>query len=92
MQEVPGHDGIGRVRLGIEHRAPRGHRISFVRPQPGEPEMKLHDCDARVELRELLEPVERAVGPRGERGADLRLQRVVPSRTDAAAAAVSPLA
>ena len=78
MQEVPGHDRIGRVRLRIEHRTPRGHRISFVRPQPREPEVKLHDCDARVELRELLEPVERPVGPRGERGADLRLQGVVP--------------
>ncbi len=80
MQEVPGHDGIGRVRLGIEHRAPRGHRISFVRPQAREPEVKLHDCDARVELRELLEPVERPVGPRGEGGADLRLQGVVPCK------------
>ena len=47
--------------------APRRDRIALVRPQPREPEVELHDRDLRVELRELLEPVERAVGPRGER-------------------------
>jgi len=80
MQEISGYDRIGRVRLGIEHRTPRGHWISFVRPQAREPEVKLHDCDAWVELRELLEPVERPVGPRGKRSADLRLQGVVPRK------------
>ena len=80
MQEVSGHDRIRRVRLRIEHGAPCRHRISFVRPQPGEPEVKLHDGDARVELRELLEPVERPVGPGGEGGADLRLQGIVPRK------------
>ena len=80
VQEVPGYDRVRRVRLGIEHGAPCRHRISFVRPQPREPEVKLHDGDARVELCELLEPVERPVGPRGEGGADLRLQGVVPRK------------
>ena len=39
--------------------------------------MELHDRELRVELRELLEPVERALRPGRERRADLRLERVV---------------
>ena len=39
--------------------------------------MKLHDCDLRIELRELLEPVARPLGPGRERRADLCLERVV---------------
>jgi len=42
--------------------------------------MKLDNGDARVELRELLETVERALWPRCEGGADLRLQGVVPRK------------
>ena len=57
--------------------APRLDRIALVRPQAREAEVELDDRDLGIELRELLEPVERAVRPRGERGADLRLERVV---------------
>ena len=39
--------------------------------------MELHDRELRVQLRELLEPVERALRPGRERRADLRLERVV---------------
>ena len=49
----------------------------LVRPQPREAEVELHDRDLGIELRELLEPVERAVRPLGERRAHLRLERVV---------------
>ena len=77
MEEVPGDDRVRRVRLGVEGRAPGLTRIAVVRPQPREAEVELHDRDLGIELRELLEPVERAVRPLGERRADLRLERVV---------------
>jgi hypothetical protein len=38
--------------------------------------VELDDTALRVELRELLEPVEGALGPRGERSTDLRFERV----------------
>ena len=78
MEEVPGDDRVRRVRLGVEDRAPGLDGIAGVRPQPREAEVELHDRDPGIELRELLEPVERAVRPLGERRADLRLERVVP--------------
>ena len=77
MEEVPGDDRVRRVRLGVEGRAPGLDGIAGVRPQPREAEVELHDRDLGIELRELLEPVERAVRPLGERRADLRLERVV---------------
>ena len=86
MEEVPGDDRVRRVRLGVEGRAPGLDGIAGVRPQPREAEMELHDRDLGIELRELLEPVERAVRPLGERCADLRLERVVPGEERAAAA------
>ena len=77
MEEVPGDDRVRRVRLGVEGRAPGLDGIAGVRPQPREAEVELHDRDLGIELRELLEPVERAVRPLGERRAHLRLERVV---------------
>ena len=92
MQEVSGDDRVRRVRLRIEHRAPRRHGITFVRPQPREPEVKLHDCDARVELGELLEPVERARRATTARAAPTFASSESCLANRAAAAAVSPLA
>ena len=77
VEQVPGDDRVRRVRLGLERGAPCLHRIALVRPQAREAEMELDDRDLRVELRELLEAVERPLRPRGERRADLRLERVV---------------
>jgi hypothetical protein len=77
VEEVPGDDGVRRVRLRVEDCAPRLERVALVRPQARETEMELDDCDLGIQLRELLEAIERAVRPRGEGGADLRLERVV---------------
>ena len=89
VQQVPGDERVRRVRGLVENRAPGLDGVAFVRPQPREPEVELDDRGVGVELRELLEPVERAVRPLGERGADLRLERVVPREQEAAAAVVS---
>ena len=77
MEQVAGDDAYGRVRLRVERRAPGRDGVALVRPQPREPEVELHDRGVGVELRELLEPVERALGPARERCADLRLERIV---------------
>ena len=77
MEEVAGDDRVRRVRLGLDDGAPRLERVALVRPQPREAEVELHDRELRVQLRELLEPVERALRPGRERRADLRLERVV---------------
>jgi hypothetical protein len=61
----------------MAYRTPRLERVALVRPETRETEVELHDRSVGVELRELLEPVERAVRPLGERGAHLRLERVV---------------
>ena len=36
MQEVPGHDCVWRVRLGVERRPPRRDRVATIRPQARE--------------------------------------------------------
>jgi hypothetical protein len=77
VEQVAGNDGVRRVRLRVERGTPCLDRVPAVRPQPGQPEVELHDGGVRVELGELLEPVERTLGPTRERGADLRLERVV---------------
>ncbi len=77
MEQVAGDDRVRRVGLGVEHRAPRLHRVALVRPETREAEVELDDRDLRIELRELLEAIERRLRPRGERRADLRLERVV---------------
>ncbi len=77
MQHVPGEDRIRRVGLVVDRRPPGGDRVAHVGPQPREPEVELHEGALGVEDCELLEPVERAVRPGREGGADLRLERVM---------------
>ena len=61
----------------VENGPPRLDRVALVRPQAREAEVELDDRDLGIELRELLEAVERALRPGGERRADFRLERVV---------------
>ena len=77
MQQVSGHERVRRVRGIVENRAPGLDGIAFVRPESRKPEVELDDRGVGVQLRELLEPIERAVRPPSEGGADLRLERVV---------------
>ena len=77
MEQVSRDDGVRRVRLGLECGLPRAHRVALVRPETREAEVELHDREIRIELRELLEPVERPLGPTCERCADLALERIV---------------
>ena len=78
MEEVPGDDRVRRVRLGVERGAPRRHRIALVRPQPREPEVKLHDRDARDRASRAARAGRASPsGHAASARADLRLERVV---------------
>ena len=76
-RRLPATIAYGVSGSASSRRTPGLHRVALVRPQSREPEVELHDRDLRIELRELLEPVERPLGPGRERRADLRLERVV---------------
>jgi sulfur-carrier protein adenylyltransferase/sulfurtransferase len=78
VKDVPREDRVRRVGLGLDGRSPRGHGIAALGPQAGEPEMELDGCALGIELRELLDAVERAHGPGCEGRPDLCLERVVP--------------
>ena len=62
MEEVPRDDRVRRVGLRVDRGSPRSHRVALVRPQACKAEVQLDDGDLRIELRELLEPVERSSG------------------------------
>ncbi len=77
VEEIAGEDRVGRVGLGFDRRPPRGFRVATLRPQASEAEVELNCGVLRVELRQLLDSVERALRPGCERRPDLRLERIV---------------
>ena len=86
---MPASTAYGESGLGVLDGLPCGDRVAATRPQPGKPEMELHEAVLRIELRELLEPVVPR-GPGGEREPDLRLEGVVPREELRGGAVVAP--
>ena len=76
MDEVVGPDGVRRVGLDVAGLAPGRARVAGARPEAREPDVELDERAAGVERAELLDPI-LGSGPGRERGAELRLERVV---------------
>ena len=77
MEKIAREHRVRRVGLCFDRRPPRGDRVAARRPQPRQPEVEVHDSALRIELRKLLDSIERAFGPGRERGAHLGFERVV---------------
>ena len=88
MDQIVRTHGVGRVGLDVARLAPRAHRPDRAGPEARQADVQLHEGAARVERAELFDPV-LALRPGRERGAQLRLERVVapedPARLAAAA-------
>ncbi len=82
VDEVVRADGVRRVRLDVARLAPGGERTAGARPEAGQADVELDERAAGIERAELLDPIFSG-RPRGERRAELRLERVV-TREDAA--------
>ncbi len=89
MQQVPGRDGVGRVRLRVRGGAPRVLGTREPGPEERDAEVQLHDRALRMQPRQPVEPVDGAVGPGREGLADARLERPEPGER---ASCLGPLA
>src|SRR5215211_7482638 len=75
MEQIAGAHGVGRVRLDVARLPPRVERRALAGPEARQSDVELDERAPRIERAELLDSVERA-RPVGERGAELRLDRL----------------
>ena len=78
MDEVAGEHRVRGIRFGFDRCAPRGYRIAALGPQARQPQVEVDGGALGIELRELLDAIQRSLGPGREGRPDLGLERVVP--------------